>query len=190
MHVALDGAHHDLADRLCAGLGQQRPQDLERAGHRLAGNKHLGDEEIAALEPRTDLFKRGNQRLVEQCLRAEPSGEPSVGQLKHRRSVPDQGVVVQLAEQLLVRHWRTYSARRLGLSCSDLADYAAVLVFSRPKPEGGTRVPPSTADRASAAPTQAAAVPVIKSAVIRAAGAETEIAAIATGPPAKTGAAT
>ena len=42
---------------------------LHRAGHRPAGDQHLGDEEVAALEPGADLLQRGDQRVEEQGLR-------------------------------------------------------------------------------------------------------------------------
>jgi hypothetical protein len=58
VHVPLDRAHHDGADRLGAGLGQQRAQDFQRRGHRFVGDEHFGHEEVAALEPGTDLFQR------------------------------------------------------------------------------------------------------------------------------------
>src|SRR6266700_4002016 len=92
--IALDRAHHDRADRLRAGLGQQRPEHLECPGHRLAGDQHLGDEEVAALEPRADLLERGDQRYVQQRLGAQSRGEPRVGELEHGRGVPDQGQVI------------------------------------------------------------------------------------------------
>ena len=52
------------------GLGQQRAQDLQRPGHGLAGDEHLGHEEVTPLEPGPDLFQRRDQRLVQQLLRA------------------------------------------------------------------------------------------------------------------------
>jgi hypothetical protein len=104
VHVALDGAHHDGPDRLGAGLGEQRAQDLQRPGHCLAGDEHLGHEEVAALEPGTHLFQRRDQRLVQQRLRPQPHGQPLVGEVEHRGPVADQRLVVELAEQLLGRH--------------------------------------------------------------------------------------
>ena len=77
--VALDGAHEELADGLDAGLGEQRPQHLHRAGHRPAGDQHLGDEEVAALEARADLLQRGDQRVEEQGLRLHPHAEAPRG---------------------------------------------------------------------------------------------------------------
>ena len=67
--VALDRAHQELADRLDPALDQQRAQPLHRAGHRPAGDQHLGHEEVAALEPRADLLERGDEGVEEQGLR-------------------------------------------------------------------------------------------------------------------------
>src|SRR5437879_4280614 len=75
VHVALDRAHDHLADRGGAGLGQQRPQDLQRPGHRLARDQHLRHKEVAALEPGADLTKRRDQRVVEQRARAHAHAE-------------------------------------------------------------------------------------------------------------------
>ena len=57
VHVALHGAHEEGADRLGAGLGEQGAQDVEGAGHGPAGDEHLGDEVVAALEAGADLLK-------------------------------------------------------------------------------------------------------------------------------------
>jgi hypothetical protein len=99
VHVALDRAHHDRPDRRGAGLGQQRAQDLQRARHRLAGDEHLRHEEITALEPGADLLQRGDQRLVQQRLRAKAHGQSGVREVEHGRPVADQRLVVEPAEQ-------------------------------------------------------------------------------------------
>ena len=67
--VALDGAHQELADGLHAGVGEQRAQHLHGAGHRAAGDQHLRDEEVAALEAGADLLQGRDQRVEEQALR-------------------------------------------------------------------------------------------------------------------------
>ena len=54
-----------------AGLGQQRPQDVERALHRARRDQHLGHEVVAALEARADLLERRDQRVVEHPLGLE-----------------------------------------------------------------------------------------------------------------------
>ena len=74
--VALDGAHHVRADRLRAGLGQQRAQDVERTLHRPGGDQHLGHEVVAALEPRADLLERRDQRVVKHRLGSDPVRQP------------------------------------------------------------------------------------------------------------------
>ena len=58
--------------------------------HRLRRDEHLGDEEVAALEPGADLLERRDQRLVQQRLRAQPHGQALVGQLEHGKPVADQ----------------------------------------------------------------------------------------------------
>ena len=93
--VALDGAHQELADRLDAGLGEQRAQPLHRAGHRAAGDQHLGHEEVAALEPRADLLQRRDERVEEQRLRLHAERQALLGQLEDARGVADQRLVVQ-----------------------------------------------------------------------------------------------
>ena len=68
VHVALDRAHQERADRLGAGVGEQRAEDVERALHRARGDQHLGHEVVAALEARADLLERRDQRVVEHAL--------------------------------------------------------------------------------------------------------------------------
>jgi hypothetical protein len=104
VHVPLDGAHHHRADRLRARLGQQRAEDLQRPGHRLARDQHLRYEEVAALEPGADLLEGRDQRLVEQRLRAKALPEALIRQVEHRRAVPGERLVVQFAEQLVFGH--------------------------------------------------------------------------------------
>ena len=87
-----------------AGLGQQRAQDLQRAGHRLAGDEHLGHEEVAALEPGAHLFQRRDQRLVQQLSGPRPMARPWLVSSSTAGPVADQRVVVELAEQLFAGH--------------------------------------------------------------------------------------
>ena len=84
--------------------GEQRAQDVERALHRPRRDQHLGDEEVAALEPRADLLQRGDQPFVEHPLRVEPLLETELGQLAHRRRVADQRVVEEALQDLVMRH--------------------------------------------------------------------------------------
>ena len=78
-----------------AGLGEQRTQPLHRAGHRAAGDQHLGHEEVAALEPGADLLERRDQGVEQQGLRLHAERQPLLGQLEHARGVAHQGLVVQ-----------------------------------------------------------------------------------------------
>ena len=73
--VALDGAHDIGADLLRAGLGEQRAEDVERALHRARGDEHLGNEEVAALEPCAHLLQRRDERVVEHRLGLHVVGE-------------------------------------------------------------------------------------------------------------------
>ena len=86
--VALDRAHQELADRLDAGLGEQRAQHLHGAGHRATGDQHLGHEEVAALEPRPDLLERGDERVEQHGLRLHLQRQALVGQLQHAGALP------------------------------------------------------------------------------------------------------
>ena len=52
--VALDGADHDLADRLDAGFGEQRAQDCHPALHGICGEQDLGYEQDAVAEVDAD----------------------------------------------------------------------------------------------------------------------------------------
>ena len=82
VHVALDGAHHERADRLDAGLGEQRPQHVQRAAHRAAGDQHLRHEEVTALEPRADLLQRRDEGVEEQRLGRHAVVEALLGQAR------------------------------------------------------------------------------------------------------------
>ena len=97
-----------------AGLREQRAQDLERARHRLARDQHLGNEEVAALEPRPDLLECGDERLVEQGLRSEPAGQPLLGQGEHLGGVPGQRLVVEFPEQFVLVMAHPFPARSVA----------------------------------------------------------------------------
>ena len=102
--VALDGAHHERADLARAGLGQQRAQDVERALHRARGDQHLRNEVVAPLEAGADLLERRDQRVVEHRLGPDAVRESLLDEVAHLGRVPDQRVVVQPLQDLLVRH--------------------------------------------------------------------------------------
>src|SRR5262249_11329857 len=156
-------------DRLGAGLGQQRAEDLQRARHRLARDQHLGDEEVTALEPGADLLQRRDQRLVQQRLRAEAHVEAGPGQLEHRRAVADQGVVVELLESLLLRP-------------------AAPSFCGWRRSRSGWC--PSTTDSALASATHRAATSAMRAGLSRVLGPDTDSAATTAAPSRNTGAAT
>ena len=144
--VALDRAHQELADGLHAGLGEQRPQPLHRAGHRATRDQHLGDEEVAALEPRPDLLERGDEGVEEQRLRLHVEGQALVGQLEHARGVADQRLVVEGLQDLLGGHATTSSVRverwagRGGAACEPRSrDDSAVDWSSRWRPSSSSR---------------------------------------------------
>src|SRR6266568_576753 len=153
--VALDRAHDDLADGLRTGLGEQWPQHLQRAGHRLARDEHFRDEEVAALEPGADFLQRRDQRVVEQVFRAEPHPQAGVGEVKDRGRVAHQGVIVKLLEKLFLGH--------------------AAPAFCAVRASCGRY--PSTTDRAAASWTQRPAAAVTRSRARRLVGPDTEMAA-------------
>ena len=104
VHITLDGAHHVRADRLRPRLGEQRPQDVERALHRPRRDEHLRHEVVAALEAGADFFERGDERVVEHALGTKVVPEPLVDEVLHLGRVADERVVVQRLEDLFVRH--------------------------------------------------------------------------------------
>ena len=70
--VALDRADDDLADRLRAGLGEQRPQDRHAGLHRVRGEQHLGDEQDPVAEVDADDPHALDERVVEDLRRVQP----------------------------------------------------------------------------------------------------------------------
>ena len=63
--VALDRPDDDLADRLGAGLGEQRAKDLHAGLHRVRGEQDLGHEQDAVAEVDADDLHAGHERVVE-----------------------------------------------------------------------------------------------------------------------------
>ena len=72
--VALDGADDDLADRLGAGLGEQRPQDRHAGLHRVRGEQDLGHEQDAVAEVDADDPHALDERVVEDAGRPTSRG--------------------------------------------------------------------------------------------------------------------
>ena len=104
VHVPLDGAHHERADGLGAGRHEEWPQELEGACHRATRDEHLRHEEVASLEPRTDLLERGDQRLEQHRLRGEAGLDAVLGQRHDLRPVADERVVIQPLQDLVSVH--------------------------------------------------------------------------------------
>ena len=50
VNVALHGADNNFANRLCAGLGKQRTQDIHSGFHCVCSKKHLRHEQNAVTE--------------------------------------------------------------------------------------------------------------------------------------------
>src|SRR5581483_6071461 len=118
-----------------AGLGEERPQDVERTLHRAGGDQHLGDEEVAALEARTHLLERRDQRVVEHLLGLDVLLEPGVRQVFHLGRVADERVVVQPLEDLLFGHaapfvWSRWPRRRASWFASSISRGASCAMRS------------------------------------------------------------
>ena len=71
----LTRADHDLADRLGAGLGQQRPQDLHAGLHRVGRQQHFGHEQDAVAEVDADDAHAFDQRVVQDLVGAPAAAE-------------------------------------------------------------------------------------------------------------------
>ncbi len=102
--VAFHGSHHEGADGLDAGLGEEGAEPLEGSCHRFAGDEHLGHEEVTPLEAGTDLLERRDERLEEQRLGGKAHLEAGVGQLENLGRIADKGEVVQLLQQFVAVH--------------------------------------------------------------------------------------
>jgi hypothetical protein len=89
---------------LGAGLGEQRPQDVERALHGAGRDQHLRHEVVAALEPRAHLLERRDERVVEHRARIHSVLEALLDVLLDCRRVAHERVLVERLEDLLVRH--------------------------------------------------------------------------------------
>ena len=100
--VALDGADHDLADRLGAGLGEERPQDRHAGLHRVRGEQHLGDEQDPVAEVDADDLHAGNQRVVENPRRFPAAPEQDVRALDDLVGHAVVEVVLHLLDELVV----------------------------------------------------------------------------------------
>ena len=102
MDVALDGADHDLADALRAGLGEERPEDLHARLHRVRGEQHLGDEQDPVAEVDADDPHALDERVVQDLVGPPVSLEQDVRSLDDLGGEPVVEVVVHLRDELVV----------------------------------------------------------------------------------------
>ena len=100
--VALHGADHDLADRLHAGLGEQRPQDRHARLHRVGGEQHLGHEEDAVAEVDADDAHPLDERLVQDVVGGPAAAEQEVGALGDLVGQAVVEIVVHLGDERVV----------------------------------------------------------------------------------------
>ena len=100
--VALDRPDDDLADRLRAGLGEQRPEDLHAGLHRVRGEQDLGHEQDAVAEVDADDPHARDERVVEDLRRAEAAPEQDVRPLDDLGLHAVVEVVVHLLDELVV----------------------------------------------------------------------------------------
>ena len=76
--VALHRADDHRADRLRAGLGEERTQQRHAGLHRVGGEQHLGHEEDAVAEVDADDAHTLDERFVEHALRPPGRGRAGV----------------------------------------------------------------------------------------------------------------
>ena len=100
--VALDGADHHLADRLDAGLGEQRAQDRHAGLHGVGGEEHLGHEQDAVAEVDPDDAHAFDERLVQRVVGAPAAAEQQVGALGDLVGQAVVEVVVHLGDERVV----------------------------------------------------------------------------------------
>src|SRR5262249_49052204 len=173
VHVALDRAHDIGADLLRSGLRQQRAKDVERALHRARRDQHLRHEEVAALEPCTDLLEGRDQRVVEHLFGIEVLLEALVRQVLHLGRVADERVVVQPFEDLLFGHaaprWSRWPSRSARTCASSMRSGASWAMRSEVKRAVGPEIEsaaiaspagPSTGAESAVSPTSSSSIDV------------------------------
>src|SRR5215213_108714 len=79
--IALDGADHDLADRLDAGFGEQRTQDFHAALHGIRGKEHFGHEQDAVAKVDADDAHAFDKPIVQHPFRRPAALEKNTGGL-------------------------------------------------------------------------------------------------------------
>ena len=151
--VTFDSTHDKGADGLDARLGEQGPEAIEGARHRPAGDEHLRDEEVTALEAGADLFQRGDESVEQQRLRCDPHLEAGVGELEDFGGVADKRVVVEQAEQFLFVHAAPSLRGRWPSKRDSAAPSATQAAATSPMREGTRRVMgPDTDNAATTSP--------------------------------------
>ena len=100
--VALHRADDHLADRFCAGLGQQRPQNGHAGLHRVGRQQHLGDEQDAVAEVDADDPHPLDQRVVEHPVGAPTAVEQNGGAFEDLVGETVVQVVVHLRDEVAV----------------------------------------------------------------------------------------
>src|SRR5262249_59942897 len=124
--------------------------------HRACGDEHLGNEEVAALEPRSDFLERRDERVVEHLLGLELVLEPLVDEIPHFGRVADEGVVVEALQDLFVGHaaprsWSRLSSRRPSVAACSRRSGASRSIRSGvnrdvgPEIESAATTPPAAA---------------------------------------------
>ena len=118
--VALDRADDDLADRLGAGLGEERAQDRHAGLHRVGREEDLGDEQDAVAEVDADDLHARHERVVEDAGRRPAATEQDVRALDDLGGHAVVEVVVHLFGELVVGERREVDLCVLVLSFSAL----------------------------------------------------------------------
>ena len=113
--VALHGADHDLADRLDAGLREQRAQDRHAGLHRVGGEQHLGHEQDAVAEVDADDAHALDERLVQDVVGGPAAAEQEVGALGDLVGHAVVEIVVHLGDERVVGEAGEIDLARLGV---------------------------------------------------------------------------
>ena len=92
----------DLADRLGAGLGEQRAQDRHAGLHRVGGQQHLGHEQDPVAEVDADDAHALDEGVVEDLVGAPATVEQDRRALDDLVGQPVVEIVVHLLDELVV----------------------------------------------------------------------------------------
>ena len=102
VNVAFDGADDDLADRLGAGLGKQRAQDLHPALHGIGCEQHFRHEQDAVAEIDTDDPHAFDERIVQDLARSPTTLKEDTGGKHHLRPHAVVEIVVDLLDEFSI----------------------------------------------------------------------------------------